>query len=279
MDAETRSLIDKIGGSAVVVDTPAPTPRCFDCKATFEGEPKIVKNRYGELTTWHHECWDSYVKAREEERRRQQEMRINERIKYIRNRFEYCMSGNITGREGHGLCHPPQWEFARFDNSEFRARSSRKIVGALEKWDATEIPTLLLAGPTGSGKTAGVVAWLWRHLDQQIAKVQAGDEQAGMPQFIFATGPELAVARRNAPLGEEAPLIEHASDCGLLILDELGFEKLTEIPFELVDHRYRAKSVTVVTTGLKPADFRKRYGDAMFRRIAEGGAVVEDFPE
>jgi hypothetical protein len=282
VDAEWQALVAKIGKSGVVVDAPPGSPpTCQRCRKPLEGEPKSVTDRYDEVTLWHHECWEAYSAEREERRKLARAAAIDEQVKQIERRFRYYLAGNITcdiNERGFGVCQPPQWDFARFDHPEFRRRSSRKIVGAIEKWDPLKLPTLLLAAPTGSGKSAGVLAWLWRYRDQQIARARAGEENAGVTTFIWATGPELTVARRNASLGDEAPLIKHALDCGMLILDELGFERMSEVPFELVDHRYRRQAVTVVTTGLRSVEFRARYGDAMFRRLTENGALVEDFP-
>lgn len=283
MDSELKALINKIGNSAVVVDgKPPAAPTCRHCNAVIDGEPKLVEPSYGgPLVPFHPACWASYCEERNKARAEANQREIERKVADLKKRFDYYMSGHAPGDQGHGIGHPPNWPYARFDNEVFRARSSKKIVSAVERWDPKTLPTLLLCAPTGRGKTSALVAWLWRHLDQQAARVRAGEEKVWIAQFVFATGPELAVARRNAALGEEAPLVKHALDCKLLILDELGFEKASEaasgVPFEIVDHRYRQQAVTVVTTGLRPTEFRAKYGDAMYRRLTEGGAVVEDF--
>jgi hypothetical protein len=38
-----------------------------------------------------------------------------------------------------------------------------------------------------------------------------------------------------------------------------------------VDARYSAVLHTIITTGLRPVEFRKRYGDACWRRLTEQG--------
>ncbi len=288
MDPELKGLIDKIGSSGVVVaddnnNNDDDARDCHRCRKPIEGEPKRVTDRYDNVTRWHPECWSAYAAEREQREEKARKARVDEQVRRIESRFAYHMAGNIAGdiseRGGYGVCHPPQWPYARFENAEFRKRASKRVLGAIEKWEPEKLPTLLLAAPTGSGKSAGLLAWLWRERSRLIARAQGGEENVAVSTFLWATGPELAVARRNASLGEEAPLIRYSLDCALLIMDELGFEKLTEVPFEIIDHRYRRGGVTVVTTGLKPAEFRARYGDAMYRRLTEGGAVVEDFPE
>lgn len=161
----------------------------------------------------------------------------------------------------------PQMPWARFDNEEFRHRASARIVTALERWTA-ERGSLILAAPTGRGKTAALVAW--------AARVHGSGQPAGVD---FVSALELAGARRRVRLGGEAELVERANRARVLLLDEMGFEPLAEEPFLVIDARYRAKRPTVCTTGLRPAAFRERYGDALWRRLAEGGAVVADFPE
>jgi hypothetical protein len=286
-DLELQALIAKIGNSGVVCDAPVPPEQrsttCRRCGNPVEGDPKVVTERFsGATAAFHPACWDTHCTERSEkeaeERERWRARELKQRIDELEKRFAYHMSGNVSGGEGYGICHPPSWPYARFDNAEFRARSSKKIVGAVEKWDPKKLPTLLLCAPTGKGKTAALLAWLWRYRDQQIERLRAGEEKVWITSFVFATGPEFAVARRNAALGDEAPLVRHALDCGILIMDELGFEKPSEVPFEIVDHRYRKQGVTVVTTGLRPKEFRTKYGDAMYRRLSESGAVLEDFP-
>jgi DNA replication protein DnaC len=138
-------------------------------------------------------------------------------------------------------------------------------LSVLERW-SPQRGNLVLSAPTGRGKTAGLVAW--------AARAHASESA---PVIGFVSGLELAGARRRARLGEEAETVERALRCDVLFLDELGFEPAAEEPFLVIDSRYRAGHPTVVTTGLRPAAFRERYGDALWRRLAEGGAVVEDF--
>jgi len=274
---ELRDAVAKIGTGELLAAGDARV-QCWRCREPIDGEVASIPTTLGGTRTLHPTCWEIIREERAREREAQREAAIAARMKHVSDRFDYYSAGHVLGRDGHRLCHPPSWSYARFDNPEFRRRASKKIVAAVERWDPEKVPTLLLAAPTGRGKTGATLAWLYRHREQQLELAKAGDEKAHIASFMFVTGPELAVARRNSELGSESPLITHALDIGLLILDELGFEKLTEVPFEIIDHRYRKQMVTVVTTGLRPAEFRARYGDAMYRRLAEPGAVVEDFP-
>lgn len=168
----------------------------------------------------------------------------------------------------------PRWSFARLDNPAFRKRVSKRLLTAVERYQGDK--NLVISAATGSGKTALVTAWLYRELDRANAATTA--DKAFIRGFAFVTGPDLAQARKQLRLGAgEAPMITAACDASLLVLDELGFEAQTEAVFDVIDDRYRQGKPTMVTTGLRSAEFRARYGDALFRRLAEGGAVVEDW--
>lgn len=193
------------------------------------------------------------------------------------HRMKSAFDGFMYGRGyEEPLTHPPYWEWARFENESFRKRSSRKITSAVERWSPSE-GGLIVSGPTGRGKTGAIVAWLYRMRDGAIAKARAG-EKASIVPFAFVSGPELSGSRRRWKIGQEAPIVRHAIKHGVLFLDEVGFEPLSEELFFTIDHRYRLGAPTVITTGLRPKEFRDRYGDALYRRVAEGGAVVEDWP-
>lgn len=258
-------------------DPPDQQESCAACKAPLHGDSIRLREPWGDVRWMHGQCWGRVLKEREEHWERQQAREVERRVGELKRRCAALLSGRL-GEHGQQVCSPPCWPHARFENLEWRRRTSRKIVGAVERWDPRETSTLLLAAPTGSGKSSALLARLHRDYGAAIARAQKGDENVAAPGFIWASGPELAVARRNVGFGSEAPLIAHALKTEILILDELGYEPLTGIPFELVDHRYRAQAITVVTTGLTAAAFAERYGDALYRRLAEGGAVVEDFP-
>jgi len=64
-------------------------------------------------------------------------------------------------------------------------------------------------------------------------------------------------------------------DATVLVLDDLGNEPADSVIFEVVDRRYRPGKPVIVTPGMSPAAIRERYGDALWRRLSERGAVVE----
>lgn len=247
------------------------TVNCFNCYGPIEGE-RVSKSLRGSPCHFHPACWNKIETEQREAAARQ----LRAAQEGVRRSFKYSAEQPGLEQPVGGL---PLAPYATLDNAEFRSRVSKKFLSAVERYDLTL--NLMLLGPTGRGKTTILAAKMRKLCDDAIAAVKPHD--AGplavcfKPRFLFLAGYELAVARRNWKLGQESPIVAMAKDIEFLILDELGFEPLTELPFEVIDHRYRAQRVTVVTTGLEPAEFRARYGDAAFRRIAEGGAVIEDW--
>jgi ribosomal protein L32 len=244
----------------------------------------VVKQRNsGERVRFHTVCWALFdANQREaEERRAAYEHRQREvRAGYVRRRFEQWnhQTGKIPAADRF-----PRWEWARFDNAEFKSRvvkrGGEKILNTAEEWSPDK-GSILCSAPTGRGKTSSWVAWLWRMQDEAIARVMAGEPERYCP-WCWATGHDLVKARKQHGLGDgEATLVELALEAYVLVLDELGFEpgvgdKGDPIIFEIINARYAAERRTIVTTGLSVADFKLRYGVATFRRLIEPGAFVE----
>ena len=235
------------------------------------GADGVPKQRGDEQHMVHVACWEGYVESRQR--------RLETARKSIVRSFLYQAEHDHLEQRVGGM---PMWPHARHDNPEFLRRASVKIARALAKYSFADGLSLVVSGKTGTGKTSLVTATLRRWCAEAEASVRlpASDPDAQLahfaPRFFFVTGPELVNARRNWRIGHEAPIVDEAKRIPLLIIDELGFEPLSEIPFEVVDHRYRQQSITIVTTGLDPKAFRDRYGDALFRRLTENGALLED---
>lgn len=67
---------------------------------------------------------------------------------------------------------------------------------------------------------------------------------------------------------------------GALVLDDLGSEgqdqsgHLNGVLFEVLNHRWRAEKLTVITSNLSPSRFRERYGRRITDRILHGGRAI-----
>jgi DNA replication protein DnaC len=133
--------------------------------------------------------------------------------------------------------------------------------------------TALLLGPSGVGKSTTMALALKRAC-----------RQPRLFSAVWFYARALAQAQRQYPLGRgDCPEVERATECGLLILDDLGLER---DPAELVDvvhARYEQGRPTWTSSGLSMPELRERYGEAFVRRLVEGreqpGRVVSVFPK
>jgi DNA replication protein DnaC len=127
-------------------------------------------------------------------------------------------------------------------------------------------PSLLIAGPTGTGKTY-----------QAYGAIRALLAQRVRLRWQAITSADLHAAMRPRPSGAighdpERVLAEHIR-CPLLLLDDLGAAKPSEfteeLTYRLLNARYNDMTPTVFTTNLPIADLRSVLGDRIVSRLAE----------
>jgi DNA replication protein DnaC len=200
------------------------------------------------------------------------------------DRRRRCHDINVGFQDSAGWRHDssdaklPRWEWARFDNDEFRNAVSQKLLRAVERWEPS-MGNLVLCSDTGAGKTSLYVAKVHSVYKREFEIAKTG-EKDNWWRFTFVTALDLVAARRGHKLGTSEPrIIRQALETnGVLILDEVGYEDLRDqLILEIADARYKNKAPTILTTGRKPEEFAARYGAACWRRFTEGGNVVEDF--
>ena len=189
--------------------------------------------------------------------------------------WTYSTTGGLDN-SGDPLTVFPDFPYARFENAEWCARVSPKLLNVFELY-AADRPMLVL-GATGDGKTSGLVARQNRELDKARAAVRAGAKRR--LNFAYVTGFDLAGCRRRSRIGDEAPLLEYAARAALTFIDEVGFEPTSaESEFNtLLDLRHRRRVPTVVLSGLTPQAFAARYGGAVFRRLTQEGLLCNLHP-
>jgi DNA replication protein DnaC len=100
------------------------------------------------------------------------------------------------------------------------------------------------------------------------------ERHEALTDFDFS---QLRIRWFAAQLGAgECALVKVAKSPGLVVLDEIGFEADRDgLIFEILDARYRSQSLTWCTSGLTEAQWVARYGLAAWRRLTEGGTVVD----
>ena len=185
--------------------------------------------------------------------------------------------GVELGTSAVGPLRFPKWTWARFYNAEFRQRVDPRLLEVIESYEPDRDGSLVDCAPTGRGKSSLVVAWIWRLHDVLRGRVAAGEKHS--MGFAWVSGFELAGARKRSQLGDESPLVKHASDVGLLVLDDVGCEPPGEETFVVLDARYRAQRPTILTSPLEPKNLIGHLGGGAYRRLLEGGRLVEAFGE
>ncbi|GAA1357651.1 ATP-binding protein [Streptomyces beijiangensis] len=128
-------------------------------------------------------------------------------------------------------------------------------------------PSLLIAGPTGTGKT-----------HQAYGAVRSLLTAGVRLRWEAATTADL-YARLRPRAGHDAERdLATLSRCPLLIVDDLGAAKQSEwteeITYRLINHRYTHLLPTLLTTNLPTAALRDAVGDRVASRLAEMTTTV-----
>lgn len=123
-------------------------------------------------------------------------------------------------------------------------------------------PSLLIAGPTGTGKT-----------HQAYGAIRALLTAAVRLRWEATTAADLYAAQRPQHGHDAERHLQALARCPLLLLDDLGAAKQSpwteELTYRLVNHRYNHLLPTLVTTNLPVADLREAVGDRVASRLAE----------
>jgi DNA replication protein DnaC len=125
-----------------------------------------------------------------------------------------------------------------------------------ERFAANPENWLLFHGEPGTGKTHLMVGIAQRCIPRGIA-------------CLFQTVPDL-LAMLRASYSDEAEmsfndLSQLVRDCPVLLMDDLGTERMTEWAqeqmFTLINHRYNAGLPTVISTNLNPDPYHEHHGN------------------
>lgn len=142
----------------------------------------------------------------------------------------------------------------------------------------TDIDSLVLSGPAGAGKT---------HLAAAVANARHG-LWCNVPEFMSALKSQMGITRHALLDNGREPATDHAEMLadypGLVVLDDLGREKVTdwtgEIVYVLINTRYENRRPTLVTTNLTGAELgASPYWPAISRLAEDGALVAIDAPD
>jgi DNA replication protein DnaC len=128
-------------------------------------------------------------------------------------------------------------------------------------------PSLLLVGPTGTGKTY-----------QAYAAVRALLTSGIRCTALATTAADLyASLRPRFGVDSEDEFTRHAT-ANVLLLDDLGAAKGSEwneeVNYRLVNHRYERELATIFTTNLTPKQIPDALGDRVASRLFEMATTV-----
>lgn len=128
-------------------------------------------------------------------------------------------------------------------------------------------PSLLIAGPTGTGKT-----------HEAYGAVRSLLTAGVRLRWEAATTADLYAHLRPRAGHDAERDLSTLSRCPLLIVDDLGAAKQSEwteeITYRLINHRYTHLLPTLLTTNLPTADLRDAVGDRVASRLAEMTTTV-----
>jgi len=140
-----------------------------------------------------------------------------------------------------------------------QARQSARVPGVDF---VTGGPSLLISGPTGTGKT-----------HQAYGVVRALAAASVRAQWILTTAADFYGALRPRAGIDSETEFRRFANARLLILDDLGAAKPSdwteEQDYRLINTRYEAKAATIITTNLQPRDIPEKFGQRVASRLNE----------
>jgi hypothetical protein len=128
---------------------------------------------------------------------------------------------------------------------------------------------LMIMGKVGRGKTH--MAW---------GTIMEGDwETIGGPYIQAWSAPSLmASLRPGGKPDDDTSVLRDCMKAGVLLLDELGTEKVSEWVYEqfemIVTERYNYKRPTIITSNLTMSNMEERYGERIVSRMVQGATTI-----
>ena len=154
------------------------------------------------------------------------------------------------------------------------AGTTEALSAAKTWWASKEVPSLVLVGDVGCGKTTACawvalevgLAWPWNSLPRMAD---------GDVPLVWLDGPRLSRLSRYD--SEAADVLDVAAVAPLLVVDDAGREgsrPAVEALLDVLTERLDGRKRTILSTNLKGEAFRARYGAPLADRLKSGGHVV-----
>lgn len=136
--------------------------------------------------------------------------------------------------------------------------------------DPAEAPSLLLLGPTGTGKTWQAYAALRRAVTYPQPARGVGYRAPGWKATTHA---DLLASMRPSPRNDSEQVLKEYRDLPLLFVDDLGVAKNSEwvedITYRLINGRYEQMMPSIFTSNLAVDQLKDALGDRVASRLAE----------
>lgn len=202
------------------------------------------------------------------------------------------LTAEILARRGIDPAAADSWMPAEYDPVTFRTEQAREVLArvipsrfAEAKPDhpevadwvrrylavPTEAPSLVLVGPTGTGKT-------WQCWGAVRAVVEGLAATGRGLIWRATTHPDLNAALRPKPDQSHSWALDPYLEAELLFLDDVGAGKQSEWTgdslYRLVDHRWSNRKTTIYSTNLTAKALTDAVGDRVVSRLVDAVHVA-----
>lgn len=162
-------------------------------------------------------------------------------------------------------------QFDTFLHRPGTAKAFSNAKSYVDHFDSVDSEGLIIWGMPGNGKS---------HLGAAIAHGVKNKDKT----VVFQTVPELLERIRSTFNSKnkdtEKGIMEALLHCDLLILDDIGSEKISDwvldVMFRIVDGRYRQKRPIVYTTNLNPKELEFQLNKRIYDRMLETSIIIEN---
>lgn len=182
---------------------------------------------------------------------------------------------------------PPEFDLIAFRTEQARAVLDRVVPvrfaeakpdhPEVAEWVAgylaapTEAPSLLISGPTGTGKT-------WQCWGTVRAAAEGMATVGRRLDWRATTHPALNAELRPQADNSHATALDAYLEADLLMLDDLGAGRQTEWTadtlFRLIDHRWANRKTSIYSTNLTPDALTDAVGERVVSRLIDAVRVA-----